>query len=145
MTRRRALALAILIGVLALPGCATLKSMVLSKPTAPRPRPATEAPPPVKEGPPPADAAAPPAVLSPQLSAAEEHRFRQLATKRIEDTERIVQRVDRERLTANQKETLATIQTFLARARGALVANNVEAASNLADKARVLADELGPR
>jgi hypothetical protein len=148
MARLRPLALAIVgshltLGALGLAGCATLW-----KPGTPRPRPAREASPPVKEGvSAPKDAAvpAPPPVLSRQLSATEETRLRQLATKHIEDTERIVQQVDRERLTANQKETFSTVQTFLARAREALVANDVEAAYNLADKARVLTDELGRR
>lgn len=104
--------------------------------------PATPAP-----APPPRTAAIPPStppppVLAPQASAEEEQRMKSQAERRIEGTERLVQRIDPSRLAREQQENYLTIQSFLAKAREALSTRDVQRAFTLADKAYLLADEL---
>ena len=127
----RALALALALG-LALAGCATLKEIFSTPPAppAPPPRPAEPAPSP------------PPAVLAPQVGSEEERRLQQDAQSRIDRTQRLLSRVDPTRLAGQQQESYQTIQSFLAKAKEALYARDVERAMTLADKASVLADEL---
>jgi hypothetical protein len=86
-------------------------------------------------------------VLAPQASAEEEQRIKTQAERRIEGTERIVQKIDPARLARDQRENYSTIQSFLSKAREALSARDVQRAFTLADKAYLLADELskGPR
>jgi len=102
------------------------------------------APPPTP--PPPRTAAVPretPApVLAPQASAEEEQRIKNQAERRIEGTERLVQKIDPSRLAREQQENYLTIQSFLAKAREALSSRDVQRAFTLADKAFLLADEL---
>jgi hypothetical protein len=126
-------------------------------PSRPAPPPATSAPPPPAAAtPPPAPTPAPPRtaaiprepstptppVLAPQASAEEEQRIKSQAERRIEGTERIVQKIDPARLAREQRENYSTIQSFLAKAREALSARDVQRAFTLADKAYLLADEL---
>jgi hypothetical protein len=127
-------------------GCAAKTTGTAPPLKAPSPRAVKDAPP--RSSPPAPPAAEPPpatAVLSPQMTPADETRLRQLATARIEDTERIVQRIDQRKLDADQRQTFSTVQTFLVKARDALGANDVQGAYNLADKARVLAGDLARR
>jgi hypothetical protein len=129
-------------------------------PSRPATPPATPAPPPPTATPPPATPPAPPRtaniprepstpapVLAPQASAEEEQRLKSQAERRIEGTERLVQKIDPARLAREQRENYSTIQSFLAKAREALSARDVQRAFTLADKAYLLADELskGPR
>jgi hypothetical protein len=81
-------------------------------------------------------------VLAPQASAEEEQRIKSQAERRIEGTERLVQRIDPSRLAREQQENYLTIQSFLAKAREALSTRDVQRAFTLADKAYLLADEL---
>jgi hypothetical protein len=116
---------------------------------APTPPPAAATPPPATPPAPPRTAAIPrepstptPPVLAPQASAEEEQRIKSQAERRIEGTERIVQKIDPARLAREQRENYSTIQSFLAKAREALSARDVQRAFTLADKAYLLADEL---
>ncbi len=86
-------------------------------------------------------------VLAPQASAEEEQRIKSQAERRIEGTERLVQKIDPSRLVREQRENYLTIQSFLVKAREALSTRDVQRAFTLADKAYLLADELskGPR
>ena len=84
----------------------------------------------------------PPPVLAPQASAEEEQRIKNQAERRIEGTERLVQKIDPSRLAREQQENYLTIQSFLAKAREALSSRDVQRAFTLADKAFLLADEL---
>lgn len=112
--------------------------------------PAREQPPasPTPVPPPPRTAAiprepSPPApVLAPQASAEEEQRMKSQAERRIEGTERLVQKIDPSRLAREQRENYLTIQSFLVKAREALSTRDVQRAFTLADKAFLLADEL---
>jgi hypothetical protein len=108
-------------------------------PTQPQP-PATPAP----TLPPPRSAAIPrePPVLAPQASAEEEQRLKSQAERRIEGTEKLVQRIDPARLPREQQESYRTIQSFLVKAREALSSRDVQRAFTLADKAYLLADEM---
>lgn len=124
-------------------------------PAKPAPSPAREQPsPPVAPLPAPPRTAAiprepsvPAPVLAPQASAEEEQRIKSQAERRIEGTERLVQKIDPSRLVREQRENYLTIQSFLAKAREALSTRDVQRAFTLADKAYLLADELskGPR
>jgi hypothetical protein len=125
-------------------------------PPAAKPAPATPpAPPPAAPAPPPAAPAAPPAapprtaaipreppVLAPQASAEEEQRIKAQAERRIEGTERLVQRIDPSRLAREQQENYRTIRSFLVKAREALSTRDVQRALTLAEKAYLLADEM---
>lgn len=101
-------------------------------------------PPPAPAPPPPRTAAIPrePPVLAPQASAEEEQRLKAQAERRIEGTERLVQRIDPARLPREQQENYRTIQSFLVKAREALSTRDVQRAFTLADKAYLLADEM---
>jgi hypothetical protein len=129
----------------------------------PAPGPAKPASPPAREQPPapvapvtpvpapprtaaiPREPTVPPPVLAPQASAEEEQRIKSQAERRIEGTERLVQKIDPSRLVREQRENYLTIQSFLAKAREALSARDVQRAFTLADKAYLLADELSKR
>ncbi len=117
-------------------------------PAPPRPTPAPPlAPPPAAPAPappPPRTAAIPrePPVLAPQASAEEEQRLKTQAERRIEGTEKLVQRIDPARLPREQQENYRTIQSFLVKAREALSTRDVQRAFTLADKAYFLADEM---
>ena len=117
-------------------------------PAPPRPAPppplATPPPPPAPAPPPPRSAAIPrePPVLAPQASAEEEQRLKLQAERRIEGTEKLVQRIDPTRLPREQQENYRTILSFLVKAREALSTRDVQRAFTLADKAYFLADEM---
>ena len=106
--------------------------------------PAPLATPPAPPAPPPRSAAIPrePPVLAPQASAEEEQRLKTQAERRIEGTEKLVQRIDPARLPREQQENYRTIQSFLVKAREALSTRDVQRAFTLADKAYLLADEM---
>ena len=80
--------------------------------------------------------------LSPRIGEVETDRLKKEAESRIETTEQIVSRIDGKKLAMNQQATLLTIQNFLVKAKEALVAKDFIRASNLADKAKVLAEGL---
>jgi hypothetical protein len=117
-------------------------------PAPPRPAPAAPvSPAPASPAPapaPPRSAAIPrePPVLAPQASAEEEQRIKLQAERRIEGTERLVQRIDPSRLAREQQENYRTIQSFLVKAREALSSRDVQRAFTLAEKAYLLADEM---
>ncbi|HEU4439066.1 MAG TPA: hypothetical protein VFT36_07430 [Methylomirabilota bacterium] len=111
-------------------------------PSAPAPAPpATPVPPPRVAAIPP-QPSPPPPVLAPQASAEEEQRMKTQAERRIEGTEKLVQRIDPSRLAREQQENYLTIQSFLSKAREALSSRDMQRAFTLADKAFLLADEL---
>lgn len=120
-----------------LTACAGLKAFFVPPPPAPA----------RKEASPPAapKEKAPPAVLSPQVGAQDAERLKREPGARIEETEQLLQQIDQERLTKNQQDTYTTIQSFLVSARQALVAQDYLRASNLADKAHALAEEMSGR
>lgn len=86
--------------------------------------------------------APPPAVLSPQVGRANEDRLKRESTARIQKTEEIITQIDQKKLSKEQQDTFSTIQTFLANAKDALVAQDFLRAFNLADKAQILSEEL---
>jgi hypothetical protein len=126
----RGAALAWLGLLLAAAGCAQ------SKPVATTPRPA-----PPKAIPAPAPPR-PPAVISPQSSPEEERRLTQLTQANIDGAEQRLKELGERRLSAEALETAETVRSFIAKAREALGANDLARAATLADKARVLADDL---
>jgi len=114
----------------------------------PPPAPAASAPqvasvPPAPPAPPVA-AVAPPAVpvLAPQLSAEEEERLTQKARSQIEGAEKVLSQIEKGRLRRTEQSTLATVLDFLAKAREAMAGRDYQRAATLADKARVLAEDL---
>jgi hypothetical protein len=117
-----------------------------ARPTSPPPLATPPATPPVTPPapPPPRSAGIPrePPVLAPQASAEEEQRLKTQAERRIEGTEKLVQKIDPARLPREQQENYRTIQSFLVKAREALSSRDVQRAFTLADKAYFLADEM---
>ena len=116
-------------------------------PPQPPPAPAAPVPPPPRTAGIPREPNLPAPVLTPQASAEDEQRIKSQAERRIEGTEKLVQKIDPSRLVREQRENYLTIQSFLAKAREALSTRDVQRAFTLADKAYLLADELskGPR
>lgn len=114
---------------LGLTGCAGLKAIVFPPSSSPPPSPTRKEP-------------SAPAVLSPQVGREEEERLTQEAKVRIEKAEQAVRHIDQKRLAREQRESFLTIQSFLAKANEALATKDFPRAFNLADKAKVLADEL---
>jgi hypothetical protein len=110
-------------------------------PTPPPAAPAAPIPPP-RTAAIPREPNVPPPVLAPQASAEEEQRIKSQAERRIEGTERLVQKIDPSRLVREQRENYLTIQSFLSKAKEALSTRDVQRAFTLADKAYLLADEL---
>jgi len=72
----------------------------------------------------------------------DEQRMRREAQKRIDGTERLVRQIDQKKLVGQQQQNFETIQSFLAKAKDALSARDLQRAFTLADKAYLLADEL---
>jgi len=72
----------------------------------------------------------------------DEQRMRREAQKRIDGTERLVRQIDQKKLVGQQQQNFETIQSFLAKAKEALSARDLQRAFTLADKAYLLADEL---
>ena len=94
---------------------------------------------------PPVAAVTPPAtvpVLAPQLSAEEEDRLTQKARSQIEGAEKVLSQIEKGRLRRTDQSTLATVLDFLAKAREAMAGRDYQRAATLADKARVLAEDL---
>ncbi len=79
-------------------------------------------------------------MLSPGVE--DEQRMRREAQKRIDGTERLVRQIDQKKLVGQQQQNFETIQSFLAKAKDALSARDLQRAFTLADKAYLLADEL---
>jgi hypothetical protein len=120
-------------------GCAAKKTGVTpeSRPSLSKPRPAKKESLPVKK-----ESPTTPSILSPEVGREEEDRLKQEARSRIDETERMVQQIDRARLAKEQRGTFLTIQSFLSKAREALSLEDFLRAFNLADKAQILALEL---
>ncbi len=79
-------------------------------------------------------------MLSPGVE--DEQRMRREAQKRIDGTERLVRQIDQKKLVGQQQQNFETIQSFLAKAKEALSARDLQRAFTLADKAYLLADDL---
>jgi len=84
-------------------------------------------------------------VLSPVLSAVDEQRLRAEAQQRIDGAEQRLRQIDQAKLASAQHDSLRTVQSFLDKAREALLAHDVQRAFTLADKAYLLADDLAKR
>jgi hypothetical protein len=110
------------------------------------PPPAQKAPEPAKKEPetPPAkkEVEIPPPVLAPQVGKGDEEQLKRTASSRIQRAEQLIGQLDSKKLTGDQQERLLTVQNLLGNARDALGAQDLAKASNLADKARILAEEL---
>jgi hypothetical protein len=109
------------------------------------PRPAPPPPVPLPAPPPPAavpPAPAPAPVLAPAVRPEEERRLERETRNRIDGAERLMRGLDGRRLDTEQMASLETVQSFVAKAREALGARDVQRAFTLADKAFLLVDEL---
>jgi len=115
-------------------GCAQSKAPVVPPPAA---APPAAAPPrsPVREEP-------PPRVLSSPAGREEEEQLKQQAAARIESTERMVRQINAKKLAKDQEELFSTIRSFLSKAKEAIALKDFPRAFALADKARILAEEL---
>ena len=81
-------------------------------------------------------------MLSPVLSAVDEQRLRTDTQQRIDGAEQRLRQVDPAKLSADQQDSLQSIQSFLDKARAALQTQDVQRAFSLADKAYLLAVDL---
>ena len=106
-------------------------------PVAPLVTPSPPDAPPVGEAPP-----SPPPLLSPQVGREDQDRLRREADNRIKSVEQTLAQIDQKKLPTGQQETSSTIQSFLVKAKEALSAQDYSRATNLADKAQILAEEL---
>jgi hypothetical protein len=114
-------------------GCAEKKPVVSPAP----PRPPTRVKP-VRRDPVPL----PPSVAPPQVGYGKEEQLRTEAKGRVEAAERIVKQIDKEKVPIEQHDTLLTIQSFLAKAKEAFSVRDFHMAFTLADKAKILGEEL---
>jgi hypothetical protein len=85
----------------------------------------------------------PPAVPALGNLTTDPHNVRQQTDASIQATEKALNGINR-KLNDQEQETAAQIREFLKQARQALMAGDVEGAHTLADKAKVLLDELHP-
>jgi hypothetical protein len=76
-------------------------------------------------------------------SKTEGNRMAQQASARIARAEQMANQVDHKKLTLDQEETYLTIKSFVVKAKKAMQVKDFARASTLADKAIVLAEELG--
>ena len=112
------------------------------------PAPAPAPPPPPKatvlDVPPPAPVEPPPAPPPPVVAARVPHedQIAQEVTLRLTKTQEIVDRIDANRLNADQREIFSSVQDFLAKARDAFKTKDMSRAQVLAEKASRLADDL---
>jgi len=72
----------------------------------------------------------------------EEQHLKRQAEARVKGAERTVKQIDAKRLAPDQEEVFLTIRSFLSKAKEALAIKDFLRASNLADKAKNLAEEL---
>jgi hypothetical protein len=133
------------IGLLALAGCADLREFINPTPprpaasSLPKPEPdATPIPPRKREAP-------PPPLLAPQVGKGDETRLRRETEARIQQTEQKLGEIDPQRLGVEDRETLATIRSFLVKAKDALSSRDFLRAASLSEKAQVLANDLSAR
>jgi hypothetical protein len=84
----------------------------------------------------------PPPVLVPQVGKGGEEHLKRTASLRIQRAEQLIVQLDGKKLTSEQQEQLLTVQSLLANAKEALGTPDLTKASTLADKARILAEEL---
>ncbi|MBI3077108.1 MAG: hypothetical protein HYY85_09030 [Deltaproteobacteria bacterium] len=68
--------------------------------------------------------------------------MQQQAQARIAGAEQVVKQIGQKKLAKDQQETFSTIRSFLAKAKEALSLKDFPRAFILADKAKILADEL---
>jgi hypothetical protein len=78
----------------------------------------------------------------PQMSVEEERRLTEEAQRKIGETDRLVQQLERRQMKPDEREMLQTVQNFLDQARRALAGGEYQRAANLAGKARALGDDL---
>ncbi len=83
-----------------------------------------------------------PRVLTPGVKQGEAARLEREVQSRIQETERLADTFDRAKLTPDQEATASTIRSFLERAKQSLARQDLAGASNLAEKAHALAEEL---
>ena len=112
-----------------LSGCAQIEA-IFKRPAPPPERPA------------PAATSPPSLPLRPQLSAEEEQRLVEDATRKIGEVDRLVHELEGRQMKPQQTEMFVTAKDFLDQARSALEARDYQRAVNLASKARALSDDL---
>jgi type IV secretory pathway VirB10-like protein len=105
-------------------------------------RPAPRVQPPAAEAPPPPPAPAP--QLVPVLTAAQRQELENSVNERISRAQNILASIAGKRLSSEQENTVGQIRTFLKQAEEAR-GSDLLRANNLAERARVLAEELARR
>lgn len=108
-------------------GCTALDALLTPPPPSP--------PPPAREAP-------APRVLTPAVQGGDAGELQRAIQGKIQDAERLAARLDSRTLSRDQQDTLATVRSFIERAKEGLTRQDYPAASTLADKALILAEEL---
>jgi hypothetical protein len=106
----------------------------------PSPPPIRRSPSTTEPEPEPVKAVAP--QISPQLSDEERARAKASADENIRNAQKNLDSANGKKLTANQMDMADKIRGFLKQAQDALAASDWTRASNLAEKAKLLSDEL---
>jgi outer membrane biosynthesis protein TonB len=83
-----------------------------------------------------------PPVLAPQVGKQDEEQLRRETSTRLQRAELLIGRIDEKKLTKGQQEQFLTIQSLIKSAKEAVETRDLTRASNLAEKARILAEEL---
>ncbi len=83
-----------------------------------------------------------PPVLAPKVGKQDEEQLRRDVGTRIQRAELLIGRIDEKKLTKDQQEHFLTIQSLLKSAKEAVESKDLARAANLAEKARILAEEL---
>jgi fibronectin type 3 domain-containing protein len=83
-----------------------------------------------------------PPILAPQVGKSDEEQAKRATSTRIQRAEQAIAQLEGKKLTSDQREQLLTVQNLLGSAKEALAAQDLAKASNLAEKARILAEEL---
>lgn len=99
-------------------------------------------PAPEPPAPPTPEPAPPPAPLIPQMSVEEEQRLLTEAQRTIDEAERTLEDIGGRELRPADQEAYLNARTFLDQARMALGTREYQRATNLAAKARALANDL---
>jgi hypothetical protein len=84
----------------------------------------------------------PPTLPPPQVGYGQEDQLREEAKEKVEAADRIVKQIDTQKLHREQEDTYLTIQSFLVKAKEAFSARDFLMAFTLADKAKILGEEL---
>lgn len=81
-------------------------------------------------------------MLTPDIRQGDIETLQREIRRKIQIAEGLAAKVDPTKLDQDHKDAFATVESFIARAKESLTRQDFPAASNMAEKARILAEEL---